>query len=324
MNLSFAPLEGITGWVFRSLHHRMFSGVDRYYTPFYAPTADSPLSGRGLSDMLPEHNEGVPLVPQLLANRAEAFLASAEILAGMGYREINLNLGCPSGTVVAKKKGAGFLGVPQELDRFLDEVFSRVPVRVPVKTRVGLEDPEEWPRLLEIFSRYPVAELIVHPRIRRDYYRGPLRTDCFQYAVEHTTLPLCCNGDLNSPADCRAALSAYPGVDRLMIGRGMVANPALAREAAGGRPLSKTELQAFHDGLLETYRALYSGDRPVLGKMKELWFYMGCLFPEPARHIKRMRKARTVSEYAAAAGALFRDQELIPGGAFSVRRAGEL
>lgn len=324
MNLSFAPLEGITGWVFRLLHHRMFPGVDRYYAPFYAPTLDSPLAGRGLTDLLPEHNEGLPLIPQLLANDAEAFLASAHVLEGMGYQEINLNLGCPSGTVVAKRKGAGFLGRPEELDRFLEQIFSRASLRVSVKTRVGLEDQEEWPRLLEIFSRYPIAELIVHPRIRRDYYRGSVRTDCFQYAVEHTSLPLCYNGDLNTSADIGAAASAWPGVEGLMVGRGMVANPALAREARGGAPLSGTELQAFHDSLLDAYRGLYSGDRPVLGKMKELWFYMGCLFPEPARYLKRMRKAKSVEDYAGAVRALFRDQELIPGGGFSVRRAAEL
>ena len=323
MYLSFAPLEGITGWVFRSLHHQMFPGVDRYYTPFYAPTVDSPLSGRGLADMLPEHNAGVPLVPQLLANRADAFLASARLLQDMGYSEVNLNLGCPSGTVGAKGKGAGFLGRPQELDRFLEEVFSRVDLRVSVKTRVGQESPEEWPRLLEIFSCYPIAELIVHSRIRRDFYRGPVRPDCFQYAAEHSALPLCYNGDLNSPADCQAATARF-GIERLMLGRGLVANPALARETRGGAPLEQTELKAFHDGLLEAYRSLYSGDRPVLGKMKELWFYMACLFPDPARYLKRMRKARSLTEYAGAAEGLFRDQELVHGGAFSASRAEEL
>jgi len=319
MKLSFAPLEGITGWVFRSLHHEMFPGVSAYYTPFFAPTLDSPLTGRGLADMLPEHNEGVPLIPQLLTNQAEAFLAACDQLEALGYGEVNLNLGCPSGTVVAKRKGAGFLGLPEQLDEFLDTVFARTRLRVSVKTRVGLESPEEWPRLLDIFSRYPIAELTVHPRIRKDYYREPVRMEAFRYALARTSLPLCYNGDLNSAQDCRDFSAQFPTVPRAMVGRGMVANPALAREYQGGPVLSKGELQTFHDRLTESYRALYSGDRPVLGKMKELWFYMGTLFHGPDKPLKSIRKARTLEAYSAAAAALFRDCDLIPGGKFVFR-----
>ena len=319
MNISFAPLEGITGWVFRSLHHAMFPGVSAYYTPFFAPTLDSPLTGRGLADVLPEHNEGVPLIPQLLTNQAEAFLAAAEELEKLGYEEVNLNLGCPSGTVVAKRKGAGFLGLPDQLDAFLDTVFARTRLRVSVKTRIGLDSPDEWPELLEIFSRYPIALLTVHPRIRKDFYSRPVRTDAFRYALDHTCLPLCYNGDLNSAQDCRDFASTFPDVSRVMVGRGMVANPALAREYLGGPALTGEELKDFLDRLADSYQSLYSGDRPVLGKMKELWFYMGTLFDAPEKHLKAIRKARTMDAYTSAAAALFRDCSLIPGGKFVFR-----
>lgn len=162
--LSFAPLEGITGWIFRQVHHAMFPGLSRYYTPFFAPTADSPLTGRGLRDMHPDHNRGVPVVPQLLTNRAEDFIASARLLQDLGYKEVNLNLGCPSGTVVAKKKGAGFLSQPQALARFLDQIFQTLDVNISIKTRIGVENLEEWPPLLDLFQRYPICELIIHPR----------------------------------------------------------------------------------------------------------------------------------------------------------------
>lgn len=170
--LSFAPLEGITGWIFRQVHHAMFPGLSRYYTPFFAPTADSPLTGRGLRDMHPDHNRGVPVVPQLLTNRAEDFIASARLLQDLGYKEVNLNLGCPSGTVVAKKKGAGFLSQPQALARFLDQIFQTLDVNISIKTRIGVENLEEWPPLLDLFQRYPICELIIHARLRRDFYRG--------------------------------------------------------------------------------------------------------------------------------------------------------
>lgn len=316
VKLSFAPLEGITTWVFRSIHREMFPGVSAYYAPFFAPTLDSPLTGRGLADLLPEHNEGVPLVPQLLTNQAEAFLAACDELEKLGYKEVNLNLGCPSGTVVAKKKGSGFLGLPEELDAFLDRVFSRTRLAVSVKTRIGLNSPDEWPRLLEIYSRYPIRELTVHPRIRKDFYRGPVRREAFNYAVEHTALPLCYNGDLGSAEDCRAFEQQFPTVQSVMVGRGLVGNPALAREYFGGPPLNKSEMKAFHDRLCEAYRSLYSGDRPVLGKMKELWFYMAPLFDSPEKPLKAIRKAKTLDVYSDASAALFRDCDLIPGGKF--------
>ena len=184
--LSFAPLEGITGWIFRQVHHAMFPGLSRYYTPFFAPTADSPLTGRGLRDMHPDHNRGVPVVPQLLTNRAEDFIASARLLQDLGYKEVNLNLGCPSGTVVAKKKGAGFLSQPQALARFLDQIFQTLDVNISIKTRIGVENLEEWPPLLDLFQRYPICELIIHPRLRRDFYRGQPRREAFTYAVAHS------------------------------------------------------------------------------------------------------------------------------------------
>lgn len=167
--LSFAPLEGITGWLFRRVHHSRFPDLARYYTPFSAPTADSPLTGRGLNDVLPEHNEGVPVVPQLLTNKADDFISAARCLQDLGYNEVNLNLGCPSGTVVSKKKGAGFLSDPQGIDAFLDTVFRRLDMTVSVKTRIGVSDPDEWPALLEMFARYPISLLIIHPRLRTDY-----------------------------------------------------------------------------------------------------------------------------------------------------------
>lgn len=260
--LSFAPLEGITGWVFRQVHQRRFPGLDRYYAPFFAPTTDSPLTGRGLSDLQPDHNQGVPVVPQLLANQAEAFLA---------------------------------------------DIFSRTDLAISIKTRIGVEDAAEWPALLAIFRRYPIRELIIHPRLRRDFYRGPVRQGAFQYAVDHCDLPLCYNGDLFTPQACRELAAQFPSVSHWMAGRGLVYNPALGRQLQGGEPLTPEELRAFHDQLVEAYRQVLSGDRPVLGKMKELWFYWSRHFLQPEGPLKRIRKAKTLLEYRDGVNALFRD-----------------
>lgn len=234
--LSFAPLEGITGWVFRQVHQRRFPGLDRYYAPFFAPTTDSPLTGRGLSDLQPDHNQGVSVVPQLLANQAEAFLAAARVLQDLGYAEVNLNLGCPSGTVVAKGKGAGFLAHPQALDAFLADIFSRTDLAISIKTRIGVEDAAEWPALLAIFRRYPLRELIIHPRLRRDFYRGPVRQGAFQYAVDHCDLPLCYNGDLFTPRPAGSWPPSSPPSPTGWQAGGWCTTPPWAGSSKGANP----------------------------------------------------------------------------------------
>ena len=246
--------RGSTGWLFRRVHHSRFPGLARYYTPFSAPTADSPLTGRGLNDVLPEHNEGVPVVPQLLTNKADDFISAARRLQDLGYNEVNLNLGCPSGTVVSKKKGAGFLSDPQGIDAFLDTVFRRLDMTVSVKTRIGVSDPDEWPALLEMFARYPISLLIIHPRLRTDYYKGDVRQEAFAYAVAKYKGPLCYNGDLNTVSDCQRVTACYPRLSELMAGRGLVADPALGRALAGGPPLTQAEFLAFHDELVAGYQ----------------------------------------------------------------------
>lgn len=198
MNYYFAPMEGITGAVFRRTHHEFFPGIDKYFMPFITPTTQEKLTPRQKRDVLPEYNEGVPAVPQLLTRTAADFIWAANTLASLGYAEVNLNLGCPSGTVTAKGKGAGFLAHPDELDRFLDAVFSACTVPISIKTRLGVHDPAEFEALLEIYSRYPVAELTIHPRVRQDFYKGRVREDAFAAALPHCPMPVCYNGDLVS------------------------------------------------------------------------------------------------------------------------------
>ena len=196
MKIAFAPMEGLTGALYRQAHCRWFGGVDRYFIPFITPTQDHRFTKRELREILPEHNGGLTAVPQLLVRRAEDFLWAAGELAAMGYPEINLNLGCPSGTVVAKGKGSGFLGLPEELERFLDTVFDAAPCAVSIKTRLGLREPEEFGPLLALFQRYPLAELIVHPRVQKDMYKNTPRRAYFARALADSPFPVCYNGDL--------------------------------------------------------------------------------------------------------------------------------
>lgn len=300
----FAPMEGVTDAIYRRVHHAHFSGVSKYYIPFISPTQNLVLTPRERSNVGPEHNQGLPVIPQVLTRHADHFLWAADQLTDMGYEEINLNLGCPSGTVTAKGKGAGMLLHVPELEWFLDEVFAKTAVRISLKTRIGFASPDEFPRLLELFSRYPVHELIIHPRTRQEFYKGAPHKSAYLHACENTSLPLVYNGNLFTAESCRALAGDFPATRALMLGRGMLANPALAQEYTGGEPLTRESLRAFHDDLLHAYQAVYPA-HVVLGRMREVARNIGCSFVNAEKPRKAARKAGTIANYEDAVARLF-------------------
>ncbi|MGM9630609.1 tRNA dihydrouridine synthase [Butyricicoccus sp.] len=317
MKYYFAPLEGITGYIFRNTYQEYFGGIDTYFSPFLGPNRDGGLRSGEINDILPEHNSGVRLVPQILTNDAAAFETVADRLREYGYEEINLNLGCPSGTVVAKKKGAGFLAEAELLERFLDDIFARCRLRISIKTRIGMNSPEEFPALLELFNRYPVSELIVHPRVQTDFYKNQPNWDAFACAVDGAKMPVCYNGDLFTTEDIRRFAAQFPTVQTIMLGRGLLSNPGLAAQAEGHAPIEKKRLYDFHNTLLERYQEVLSGQRNVLFKMKELWVYLGFLFENHEKYAKKIRKAQTLAAYRKAVDDLFAERELLRESAFT-------
>ncbi len=309
-----APLEGVTGYLFRNAHAALFPGADAYFAPFVTPKAKKGFTGKEKNDIHPENNRNVNLVPQILTNDAEGFITSAHFLAELGYQTVNLNLGCPSGTVFSKGKGSGFLAYQPELDRFLEHICKDSPLPVSVKTRVGVDHEEEWEELLPIFNRYPLESLIIHPRLRSDFYKNHPHMNLFRDAVELSKNPVVYNGDLFTAADVEAFAQAFPTIKTVMLGRGVVANPALIRQCQGGAPLNRDELRRFHDQVVEQYRSVLSGERPLLFKMKELWFYMIGMFENAEKPYKALRKAQRWSNYQSAVSALFSQCPLSPEG----------
>ena len=305
----FAPLEGVTDAVYRRVHHAHFTGIDKYFIPFISPTQNLVLTPRERSNISPENNAGMYAVPQVLTKKADHFLWAEEQLADMGYDEININLGCPSGTVTAKGKGAGMLEHPIDLELFLDEVFKKTKVRVSLKTRIGFSSPDEFERLLEIFDQYPVHELIIHPRTRQEFYKGRVHRDVYAFAEENTALPLVYNGDLFTPDDCRAFEAAHPKTTALMLGRGLLANPALAQTVATGKFLTREILRAFHDDLYRAYHEAYPKS-VVLGRMREVAKNIACCFEDADKPLKAARKAASLEAYEAAVTRLFEQYEL--------------
>lgn len=291
-----APLEGITTFVFRNAFREMFGGMEKYFTPFIAPTSNHNFKSRAKRDILPDNNKDIHVVPQILTNHSEDFLYTAGRLLEYGYNEINLNLGCPSGTVVSKGRGSGFLAFPEELDRFLYEIFQKTGAPLSIKTRLGREDPGEFAEIMKIYNKYPVHELTIHPRVQKDAYRNRPDWDMFERALEWSDNPVCYNGDIRTCEDYERFRERFPTVDRIMIGRGLIADPSLVRQIRTGKALMPEERLAFVDKLCEGYEEIMPGE-PALFKMKEVWSYLCGSLPEGGKLWKRIKKARTLSEY---------------------------
>lgn len=309
-----APMEGITNYIYRQAYREFYHPMDKYFTPFLAAKPDKRLSTKEIREVSPETNEGLTVIPQILTNNAEDFIHLAKILKNeYGHQEINLNLGCPSGTVTAKGKGAGFLGEPEKLDAFLDKIYSNFDMEISIKTRVGTDYEEDWEYLLEIYGKYPIKELIIHPRLLKDYYKFTPRLELFRRGVECLTMPVGYNGNLFTAEDVRKFTAQFPETEILMFGRGITANPGLLSEIQDSEALDKKKLRAFHDRIYMEYQKILSGDRNVLFRMKELWNYMAPGFANYEKLAKKIKKAQHFSDYESAVNSLFLE-EWKPGG----------
>lgn len=309
-----APMEGITNYVYRNAYHQYFHPMDKYFTPFISAKPNKRLSSKEINEISPETNKGMCIVPQIMTKNAQDFMQTAEILMDYGHTELNLNLGCPSGTVTAKGKGAGFLGEPEQLDRFLNEIFEQLAnhhVKLSIKTRIGTDYKEEWPRLMEIYNQYPMEELIIHPRLLIDYYKNTPHLDVYQQAIESAKMPLCYNGDLFTVESYQKITERFPKTDTFMYGRGLIADPGLVSAIREEKSLDKATLRAFHDAIYAQYKEMMSGERNVLFRMKELWAHMIGIFENSEKYAKKIKKSQKCSEYDAAVSSLFAEQELL-------------
>lgn len=307
----FAPLDGITKAVYRRVWSRYFGGADRLFIPYFSPAKEHLLAKRERVELLPENNPDAVLVPQVMANRAGDLLWAAETVRDMGYTELNLNAGCPSGTVAAKGKGAGLLARPEALEAMLEGACGKLCLPLSVKARVGFASPDEFPRLLEIFNRYPLKSLILHPRVRKDKYSGTLYYDAFELALKESKNPVEYNGDLRTEGEIAGFAARFPDAHAVMIGRGAVADPALFRKLKGGAAASRGELREFTAALFDAYTHFYDGQTGLAARrMREVWFYLIHLFDDNRRLNKDMRRFRTATEYRAAEDAIFRELPL--------------
>ena len=297
----FTPMEGLTDSLFRRLHHTYFPGVDRYYMPFISPTQHRCLTNREARELPMADSVPFVAIPQILTKVAEDFVWAAGQCAERGYTEVNLNLGCPSGTVVAKGKGSGMLADPDNLDRFLDAVFSASPLPVSVKSRLGVTDPQEFPRLMEIYNQYPIVELTLHPRVRKAFYSGSVDMEMFAYCAENSKNPVCYNGDICSLEDIERIKVRFPQVDSVMIGRGLIGDPGML--TPGGTTVEA--LEGLFDAMLNEYLTAFGGSRNAMFRLKEHWGMLIHRFEDSEKLGKRLRKTTDMEEYKAITREIF-------------------
>ncbi|MDD3239915.1 MAG: tRNA-dihydrouridine synthase family protein [Lachnospira sp.] len=332
MKIYMAPMEGLTGYIYRNAFEKYFGNgkVDKYFIPFISPNQSQKFLAKEIKDVAKEHNQGMYAVPQVMTNRPEDFIWTAkEMFHHYGYEEINLNLGCPSGTVVSKFRGSGFLAVPDQLDAFLDKVMNDPfilgsenagkPIKVSLKTRIGKESPEEFPRLMEIYNQYPIEELIIHPRVRTDYYRNSVNLDAFAYGLEISKNPVCYNGDIFTRQDLLGFMKRFPSVDRLMIGRALIADPGFIDVLTAENPadyvrdldVDKKRMKQLHDQVYEERLKIMSGDKHAIHRMKEMWSYMEQTFEDSKKDVKRIKKAQKMADYQDAVNIFFAQSKLV-------------
>lgn len=318
MKYYLAPMEGITGFIYRNAYEEFFRDIDKYFTPFIVPNRSKNFKTRELRDLLPENNENINIIPQILTNDAKGFIRTAQKLQGAGYNEINLNLGCPSGTVVSKKRGSGFLAYRDELDAFLEEIFTMDDIKISIKTRLGKDDPEEFYELIKIYNKYPMEELIIHARTQKDFYGNKPNLEVFKDALELSKHPICYNGDIFTAQDHKEFVQAFPEVHKIMIGRGILANPGLIGEIKTNSFVDKNALKNFHDKILYKYIEVFNEEKNAMFRMKELWGYMIYIFSDNKKYLKKIKKSQSLIDYNLAVASLFNEQEIIKGaGLFS-------
>lgn len=303
MKLYLAPMEGITTYTYRNIHAELFGECDAYYAPFIVPTENERLSLKSLRDIKPENNK-VNLKVQVMCSKSAAFLEFVRKIKEIGYDEVNINFGCPSGTVVKKGRGSGALRDVDQLDEMLFDIFEKTDIKISVKTRTGFYSHDEFETILEVYKKYPISKLIVHPRVREEYYGGETNLESFQKAYESLKEKLCYNGNLYSVSDYKKIEEQFPGMNSVMIGRGCIKNPAIFREIKGGKKLTTAELINFSNRLEKRYLELFKSETNTLHKLKEIWMYAIMNYSEENKVVKAIKKSSKLTELNSAINSL--------------------
>ena len=297
MKRYLAPMRGLTEAVYRNAFNRHFKGIDVAVSPFIT-TVSGKVSNKHIKDVLPQNNQALPLIPQLLSKDPQGFICVADKLFELGYEEINWNLGCPYAMVANKMRGSGLLPYPDKIEHFLETVLAKISNRVSIKMRLGRFHADEILSILPVLNSYPLSELIIHPRTGVQMYEGTPDLDQFEKCLFLSKHPVVYNGDIRSPSDFTMICERFPLIAGIMMGRGLLSNPFLGEMIERAQvQMDFFRLKDFHDDLYNQYRNILSGPGHVLGKMKEHWKYLSQCFENSHHILKRIQRTMNFNQY---------------------------
>ncbi len=314
--LSLGPFQGITDAPFRNVFKRHFGGVDKFYTPFFTGIhKEAHAKNMQGEEIDPRCNDVETLTPQILSTDAEEILRFAKQCKALGYKEINLNMGCPFPRVANKKRGCGLLPYPDKTEAMLERVFEEIgDVKFSVKCRLGYFSPDEIDAIIPIFNRFPLSELIIHPRIGKQLYKGEADVERFAALIPYINAPLVYNGDIVSVESFERIRKAVQPVNQFMLGRGLLANPFLAEDIRRDASNASERTERLHAYVIDLYedRLHHAGGSPkVLGRMKELWSYLMYSFEEPQIIWRKIKKINALKEYEEVVEEVFREVTVV-------------
>ncbi len=301
--LSLAPFQGLTDKYYRSLFLENFGGVDRVYAPFVSGIGTSQISKSKISDLLINDEPLQKTVPQIISNDSREIVLFGKTMVDYGYRHINWNLGCPFRRIASKAKGCGLLPYPGKLKKILDEIFddNRLNFELSVKTRLGYHDKYELFEVIEIFNQYPLSEIIIHPRIGKQLYKGEIHLDEFEKCIDLSVHPVAYNGDIYNKTTFSERTARFNGVKHWMIGRGLLINPFLA-EQIKNKTLSDTErrqrLHNFVMQLSDMVKSRICDERKTLDYIKAVTYYLSGSFKDSGFVFSKIKKLKTFEDFS--------------------------
>jgi len=309
-----APIQGITDRIYRNLFPHYFKGVDLAIAPFISSAKRMKPGNNLLRDFYPGRNTGIPTIPQILSSSPDDFAVLANMLYDIGCGTVNWNLGCPFPMVRKKGRGAGMLCYPARVEAFMEKALPALKPALSIKLRLGLTCPDEVLELIPIFNRFPLTELIIHPRTGVQMYEGEVNLDVFGQCLTLSQHRIVYNGDIDSFEKYDLLAKRFGSVDRWMIGRGLIGDPFLAEKIKFNTEKPCHEkikiMRTFHDHLFEEYLKVLSGPAHITNKMKEIWTYMGSFLENRKKILKKIRKTHHRDSYVDVVNKIF--DELIP------------
>ena len=307
-----SPLQGFTDFRFRNAFHKYFGGIDTFYSPYIKLNGKLVVKGSYERDILPENNNTLQVIPQIITNDADEFLFVAKYVKQLGYNELNWNLGCPYPMVAKSGMGSGLICNTGRIDEILERAHNETDIVVSMKMRMGYDNPTEILDVFPILEKYPIKNIAIHARIGKQLYKGGVDLDSFQKCLDVSKHKLYYNGDITSVEKFRMLKERFPSIDHFMIGRGLIADPflpSMIKNNTTEYPKNRFEIfEEFHDTIYRDYDAYLQGPTPIKMKMLGFWEYFSESFSNPQKTYKKIKKAGNSKHYEEVVKEIFKSE----------------